>query len=76
MSNTIKNAEIEVKHILTKSKLTTGYTLNPYVGCLHRCVYCYACFMKRFSNHEEAWGTFADAKINAAELLPKDLKRV
>jgi DNA repair photolyase len=73
----IKNTEIEVKHILTASKLKeSAYTINPYVGCVHRCVYCYACYMKRFSNHAEAWGTFADAKVNAPNLLPRDLKKV
>ncbi len=36
--------EIETKHILTRSKLNAGgYTINPYVGCQHACVYCYAC---------------------------------
>ncbi|MDR1385432.1 MAG: hypothetical protein LBJ67_16530 [Planctomycetaceae bacterium] len=74
---TIKNAEIEVKHILTASKLTeSGYAINPYVGCVHRCVYCYACYMKRFSNHTEMWGMFADAKVNAPVILSHDLKQV
>ena len=68
--------EIEAKHILTKSKLPgLGYCINPYVGCQHACVYCYARFMKRFTNHEEAWGTFADVKVNAAALFEKDFKK-
>ena len=36
--------------------------MNPYVGCLHACKYCYASFMKRFTNHPEPWGTFLDVK--------------
>ena len=68
--------EIEAKHILTKSKLPgLGYCINPYIGCQHACVYCYARFMKRFTNHEEAWGTFVDVKVNAAELFEKDFKK-
>ncbi len=69
--------EIEAKHILTRSKLRgDGYTINPYVGCQHACVYCYACFMKRLTNHDEPWGEFVDVKINAAELFMQDFRRV
>ena len=34
--------------------------INPYVGCPHACKYCYACFMKRSTNHSEEWGRFID----------------
>ncbi len=55
--------EIEVKNIMTKSKLpASDYAVNPYVGCPHKCKYCYACFMKRFTGHEEEWGEFIDIK--------------
>jgi radical SAM mobile pair protein B len=55
--------EIQVKSILSKSNLPVGdYSVNPYVGCTHSCKYCYACFMKRFTNHSEPWGTFLDVK--------------
>jgi len=71
----IKIREIKVKSIITKSGLDVDYVINPYVGCLHGCIYCYARFMKRFTNHHEPWGEFLDAKINAAELIPKDTKK-
>ncbi len=68
--------EIDAKHILTRSKLRDdGYTINPYVGCQHACVYCYACFMKRLTNHDEPWGEFVDVKINAAELFVQDFRK-
>lgn len=55
--------EIEVKTVLTKSNLpVSDYAVNPYVGCLHACKYCYASFMKRFTNHPEPWGSFLDVK--------------
>ncbi len=55
--------EIKVKNILTKSSLpVSDYSVNPYVGCSHACKYCYASFMKRFTNHPEQWGTFVDVK--------------
>ena len=60
----VKIQEIEVKTVLTKSNLpVSDYAVNPYVGCLHACKYCYASFMKRFTNHPESWGTFLDVKV-------------
>lgn len=56
--------EIKVKDYLTSSKLpSSDYVINPYVGCLHSCKYCYASFMKRFTNHSEDWGSFLDVKF-------------
>ena len=73
----MKIREIEVKSILNRSKLAgDGYTINPYVGCQHACVYCYACFMKRFSQHDEPWGEFVDAKINATDVFEKNFRKV
>ncbi len=67
--------EIRAKSILTKSKLPeTDYVINPYIGCFHGCVYCYAVFMKRFTNHKEGWGRFVDVKINAPEILEREIK--
>lgn len=54
---------VKTNNLLTKSNLpASDYVINPYVGCLHGCKYCYACFMKRFTNHTEDWGTFIDIK--------------
>ena len=55
--------EINVKSVMTKSNLpVSDYSVNPYIGCLHACKYCYASFMKRFTGHTELWGTFVDIK--------------
>lgn len=60
----MKIKEIHVKDYLTKSNLpASDYVINPYVGCLHACKYCYACFMKRFTGHDENWGEFIDVKL-------------
>jgi DNA repair photolyase len=68
--------EIECKSILTKSGIEgVDYALNPYVGCEHGCVYCYASFMKRFTGHTEEWGTFVDVRVNAAEVLARQMRR-
>jgi len=69
---TVQFREIRAKTILSKSQIS-DYAVNPFVGCQHACVYCYAKFMKRFSGHKEAWGAFVDIKINAPELLAREV---
>lgn len=55
--------QTEAKNVITKTDIPVcDYAVNPYVGCTHGCKYCYASFMKRFTNHPEAWGTFLDVK--------------
>jgi DNA repair photolyase len=71
----LKVKEIKAKSILNKSKIFS-YCLNPYTGCHINCRYCYArLFMRRYSGHREAWGEFIDAKINAPEVLKKQLDK-
>lgn len=68
----MKIREIGAKSIIVKSKLPgSDYVVNPYIGCTHGCLYCYARFMKRFTNHPEPWGQFLDVKINASALVPE-----
>ncbi len=66
--------EIQAKSILSKSKVYP-YVINPYVGCQHGCSYCYARFMKRVTGHREPWGEFIDVKVNAPELLRRELQK-
>ena len=66
--------EIFSKAVLSKSQIY-DYAVNPYVGCSHSCRYCYAAFMRRFTGHKEKWGEFLDVKINAPELLAREVKR-
>ena len=66
--------EIEAKTILSKSRIH-DYALNAYIGCQHNCLYCYAKFMKRFTGHREPWGAFVDIKINAPELLAREVRK-
>jgi DNA repair photolyase len=71
----LKVKEVRAKSILNKSKIY-DYCLNPYTGCDHNCTCCYArLFMKRYSGHKEPWGEFVDVKVNAPELLKKQLER-
>jgi DNA repair photolyase len=67
--------EAPCKTILNRSAIS-NYSLNCYTGCTHGCVYCYARFMQRFHPHDEPWGEFVDVKINAVEVLKRQLKRM
>lgn len=65
---------VPAKTILAKSKIPgVDYVLNPYVGCTHGCVYCYAAYMRKFSGHPEPWGHFIDVKICRTPLKPAQL---
>ncbi|MDD3655019.1 MAG: radical SAM protein [Desulfotomaculaceae bacterium] len=73
------SVKIVPREILCKSALNkTGipgyeYCINPYVGCAHACLYCYASFMCRFTGHQEKWGEFLDVKVNLPAVLAKRL---
>ena len=66
--------ETVCKTILNRSGLS-DYSLNCHTGCTHACVYCYARFMQRFHPHDEPWGAFVDVKVNAVEVLKRQLRR-
>jgi DNA repair photolyase len=66
--------EIVSKTALTKSKLPAAdFVANAYTGCTHKCIYCYAEFMKRFTNHHEEWGDFIDVKNFDKINIPKNI---
>ncbi len=67
--------EVRCKSLLNRSG-PADYSFNCYTGCAHGCVYCYARFMQRFHPHDEPWGRFVDVKVNAAEVLARQLRRL
>ncbi len=73
--NNLKVKEIVARGYINPSKLPDhDYVINPYVGCPHACIYCYAEFMKRFTDHDEPWGAFTDVKIRSTATRPIDLR--
>jgi len=71
-----KVGEIFCKSALVKSNIPgVDYALNPYLGCEHGCVYCYASFMQRYYHQNETWGEFVDVKTNFVEKLRAQIKR-
>ncbi len=64
--------EIKVKTALSPSQLPgLDYALNPYIGCEHACVYCYAPSVIHWNNGK--WGENIEIKINLPRILSKEL---
>jgi len=65
--------EVTCKSALSRSNLPgLDYTLNPYRGCQHGCIYCYAPSILREGRE---WGSFLDVRVNMPRVLAKELKR-
>jgi DNA repair photolyase len=54
-----------------------GWSLNPYMGCAHRCTFCYVrAFELRADRPADArYGTSIRVKVNVAEVLRRELAR-
>lgn len=50
------------------------YSLNPYFGCEHSCLYCYSRSVFRSEEIARNWGAFVKAKSNIAEVLSRELQ--
>ncbi len=66
--------EVEAATALTKSRLPElKYALNPYMGCQHGCIYCYAMDFTRDSEAAENWGSVIAVKTNIEDVLRKEV---
>jgi len=54
-----------------------GWSLNPYMGCAHRCTFCYvrAFELRADRPSDDRYGRSIRVKVNVAELLRKELGR-
>ncbi len=65
--------EIKIKTALSSSKLPgLDYALNPYRGCGHACIYCYAPGVIRWDKGK--WGEIVEVKINLPRILSRELR--
>ncbi|MFH1774051.1 MAG: radical SAM protein [Methanobacteriota archaeon] len=65
--------KIDCKTALSSSHLPGyDYALNPYRGCGHACIYCYAPAVLR---ERREWGSFVDVKINMPLVLARELRK-
>jgi DNA repair photolyase len=54
-----------------------NWSLNPYMGCVHRCTFCYVRAFERRAERpaDDRYGTSIRVKINVAEVLRVELAR-
>jgi DNA repair photolyase len=53
------------------------WSLNPYMGCVHRCTFCYVRHFEKRSDRaaDDRYGTSIRVKTNVAEVLRRELSR-
>ena len=72
----MKIYEVRVRRALAPSALPEyDYSLNPYLGCLHGCLYCYAMDMTR-GPPGALWGRVVYVKVNLLEVLRREAARL
>jgi DNA repair photolyase len=54
-----------------------GWSLNPYMGCAHRCTFCYVRAFERRADRvwDDRYGTTIRVKVNVADVLARELAR-
>jgi DNA repair photolyase len=54
-----------------------AWSLNPYMGCVHRCTFCYVRAFERRADRpsDDRYGTAIRVKTNVAEVLRRELAR-
>jgi DNA repair photolyase len=59
------------------SGMSFKWSLNPYMGCAHRCTFCYVRGFERRADRpwDERYGASIRVKINVAEALRVELGR-
>jgi DNA repair photolyase len=68
--------EIRAKSLLNRVRgMPFEWSINPYRGCIHQCVFCYARRTHGFYELDGArdWGSSIFVKVNAVEVLRKEL---
>lgn len=64
-----------VSRALTRSGLPDiDYALNPYIGCSHGCIYCYARLYTRNKEISENWGMVVAVKENIVDLVKREAR--
>ena len=66
--------EVKIARILNPTSIDLGeYVINPFMGCEFSCLYCYVRSNKVISRRPGEWGAYVDIRINAPELLEKEI---
>jgi DNA repair photolyase len=59
------------------SGMPFGWSLNPYMGCAHRCTFCYVRAFERRADRpsDDRYGRSIRVKVNVVEVLRRELSR-
>src|SRR5262250_1410144 len=59
------------------SGMPFDWSLNPYMGCVHRCTFCYVRAFEQRADRpsDDRYGTSIRVKVNVAEVLRAELAR-
>lgn len=67
--------QVKITRILNQTSIDLGeYVINPYMGCEFGCLYCYVRSNRVVARKNKPWGEYVDVRINAPELLEKEIK--
>lgn len=70
----VEYREVKVTRILNPTSIDLGeFVINPYKGCELSCLYCYVRSNRVVAKEKRPWGSYVDVRINAPELLKKEL---
>jgi len=70
-------AKSALNRVPSQSSMPFGWTINPYRGCSHACVYCFARGSHRYLDMDPGrdFDSQIVVKVNVAELLRRELHR-
>jgi DNA repair photolyase len=74
----VRVAELAAKSALNRvSGMGFRWSLNPYTGCIHQCVFCYARGTHAYRDLDgvREWGSVLGVKVNIAGVLRAELSR-
>lgn len=74
----VQAVEIASKSVLNRvAGMPFAWSINPYRGCFHQCVFCYARRTHAFLEQDglAGWGSQIYVKVNAPQALRADLRR-
>ena len=75
MARKINVIEVTAKRALSKSGLPElDYALNPYMGCMHSCVYCFAIDFTSNAQARDDWGGTVAVRTNIVDVLKREVR--
>lgn len=68
---------VRVSRALSRSGLyDVDYAYNPYGGCAHGCLYCYARYYTPYRDAAFRWGEIVYIKENVVEVLSREVRKL